>query len=103
MTKTTDMTPKRTKSGFELCRLSPQKQHSGIFNAIENAIGLQRRLTISTDTSLPFYKQTSVSKEQIATLESKITVLEQQISSIQKKRDLFNFKEHHNFDTNKIK
>lgn len=98
MTKPTDMTPKRKQSGSMLCRLSPYKQPSGIFNAIENTIGLQRALTQSTAATQAICKPASVSKEQIATLESKISVLEQQIYSIQKKRDLFSQNDARNFN-----
>jgi hypothetical protein len=74
MLRPTEMTPKKNQTGFDY-PLSTSRQPEGIFNAIENTIGLQRGLTQSTTDSLPC-KPASVSKEQIATLESKISVLE---------------------------
>ena len=72
---------------------------------MQNTLNLERRQTTSTTDSFPEFLGSSVSKEEIETLENKIYVLESQMSTISTKHDLFKTQEgsqmkHQNFEEN---
>ena len=78
MTKPTDMTPKRNNKKLE--NHSPQKirqnEERSVLKPMQNTLNLERRQTTSTTDSFPEFLGSSVSKEEIETLENKIYVLE---------------------------